>query len=123
MERCCARCGGPVEGRRKYCSDDCRYNRSALGPNRAAAERTIAAMRESGVLETVDDATVAAFLTLAAAVDQPDAKADFWREYRAFTAALKEAAAGGSDDDTQAFLITVQTPRVSGAPLGHPPKP
>lgn len=81
------------------------------GPNRTAAEATVAAIRSAGALEQVDEATVAAFLSLASAVDQPDAKADLWREYRAVTAALKEAAAGGSDDDTQAFLITVQTPR------------
>lgn len=109
-ERSCERCGGPVEGRRKFCSDDCRYDR-VRGANRAAAERTVAALRESGALELVDEATVAAFLSLASAVDAPDAKADLWREYRAFSAALREAAAGGSDDDTHAFIISVQTPR------------
>lgn len=153
MERTCARCSGPVKGRRKYCSDDCRYNRwrpppaevgravvacpecgtdrwhgygpcstcgapGTVGTNRAAAERTITAMHDSGVLEAVDDATVAAFLSLASAVDGPDAKADIWREYRAFSAALKEAAAGGTDEDSQAFLITVQTPRGGRAALG-----
>lgn len=82
-----------------------------MGPNRTAAEKTVEALRESGALEAVDEATVAAFLSLADAVDGPDAKADLWREYRAFSAALREAAAGGSDDDTQAFIISVQTPR------------
>lgn len=152
----CARCGRPVKGRRKYCSDDCRYNRQhgpgpgeavvacpecgnerwhgygpcsscgapgTIGTNRAAAERTIAAMSESGVLDAVDDATVAAFLSLASAVDGPDAKADIWREYRAFSAALKEAAAGGSDDDTQAFIVTVQTPGIGRAALGNASQP
>lgn len=78
--------------------------------NSEAAQRTVEALRDSGALQAVDDATVAAFLSLAAAVDQPDAKADLWREYRAFSASLREAAAGGSDDDTQAFIISVQTP-------------
>ncbi len=105
----CVRCGSAFEGRRRYCSDECR--RPAHGPNRVAAERTIAAMREAGTLDQVDAATVAAFLSLASAVDAPDARADIWREYRAFSAALREAAAGASDDDTTAFLISIQTPR------------
>lgn len=106
----CARCGTSFQGRRKYCSEDCRRP-PKHGPNRTAAERTIAALRQAGSLELVDAATVAAFLSLATAVDEPGARADLWREYRAFSAALKEAAAGGSDDDTTAFLISIQTPR------------
>lgn len=106
----CARCGTLFEGRRKYCSEPCRRPEK-YGPNRTAAERTVAALRAAGSLELVDAATVAAFLSLATAVDAPDARADLWREYRAFSAALKEAAGGGSDDDTTAFLISIQTPR------------
>lgn len=111
-ERECERCGRPFQasGRAKYCSDDCRYDRAEPGRNQLAALRTIDALRESGQLEAIDDALVEAFLSLAIAVDLEPAKADLWREYRQFSAALKEAAAGGSDDDTQAFLITVQTP-------------
>lgn len=78
--------------------------------NREAAEKTVATLRAGGSLEEVDEATVVAFLSLASAVDDPDAKADLWREYRAVTAALKEAAAGGSDDDTTSFLVSIQTP-------------
>ncbi len=85
--------------------------RSAKGPNRKAADATVKALRQTGALELIDEATVAAFLSLADAVDAPDAKADLWREYRAFSVALREAATGGSDDDTQAFIISVQTPR------------
>ncbi len=80
------------------------------GPNRRAAELTIAALRESGLLEADSEAVAAAFLALASAVDMPEAKADLWREYRAFGNALREVAAGGSDDDTQDFLISVRTP-------------
>jgi len=106
----CVRCGAVFDGRRKYCSDACRRPEK-YGPNRSAAERTVAALRKAGSLELIDAATVAAFLSLAEAVDAPDARADMWREYRAFSAALREAAAGGSDDDTTAFLISIQTPR------------
>jgi len=80
------------------------------GPNRVAAEATVAALRKGGLLEDVDEATVAAFLSLAEAVDGPEVRADVWREYRAFANTLREAAAGGSDDDTQAFLVSIQTP-------------
>ena len=79
--------------------------------NREAAERTVESLRQAGSLAVVDDATVAAFLSLAAQVDASPEKADLWREYRAATAALKEAAAGGSDDDTASFLVSIQTPR------------
>jgi hypothetical protein len=106
----CARCGAVFEGRRKYCSDECRRP-PKHGPNRAAAERTVATLRKNGTIEHVDPATIAAFLSLATAVDAPDARADLWREYRAFSATLREAAAGASDDDTTAFLISIQTPR------------
>lgn len=68
------------------------------------------ALRASGTLEPGDEAIVAAFLSLARAVDDPDAKADLWREYRAATVALREVASGGSDDDTASFLVSIQTP-------------
>lgn len=83
--------------------------------NREAAEATVEALREAGSLQVVDEATVQAFLSLASAVDADEAKADLWREYRAATAALREAAAGGSDDDTAEFLVSIQTPRRRGA--------
>lgn len=78
--------------------------------NKEAAERTVAALRSNGALSDLDEATVRAFLSLAEAVDGHDVRADVWREYRAFANALREAAADGSDDDTTAFLVSIQTP-------------
>lgn len=78
--------------------------------NLAAAVKTVDRLANAGMLDEIEPAIVQAFLSLAAAVDDPSAKADLWREYRAATAALREAAAGGSDDDTQSFLLTIRTP-------------
>lgn len=80
--------------------------------NAEAAQLTVDRLRSAKALDDVDEATVQAFLSLAKAVDDPDAKADMWREYRAAIAALREVAAGGSDDDTTAFLVQIQTPGV-----------
>jgi hypothetical protein len=90
--------------------------------NREAAEQTLAALRKSGALEAVDEAIAQAFLSLASAVDNPEAKADLWREYRAMTVALREAGAGGSDDDSASFLVSIQTPG-RRAKVGHRKKP
>jgi hypothetical protein len=87
--------------------------------NAEAAAETVKRLDEAGTLDEIEPAIVQAFLSLAAAVDDPDAKADLWREYRAATAALREAAAGGSDDDTASFLVSIQTPR-SRAKMGDP---
>jgi hypothetical protein len=78
--------------------------------NRSAAEASIVKLREQGALIEVDEALVHAFLALASAVDAAPEKADLWREYRATGQALREAVAGGGDDDTASFLLTVQTP-------------
>lgn len=80
------------------------------GPNRTAAELTVAALRESGAVEPMAEYAVTAFLSLASVVDDPEAKADQWREYRAAAQVLRELVAGGNDDDTAAFLIEVRTP-------------
>ncbi len=88
--------------------DACGQAVAGGGENRRAAEVTVAALREQ--LEDVDEALIAAFLSLASSVDSADAGGDLWREYRAHAQALREVAAGGSDDDTAAFLIEVRTP-------------
>ena len=67
-------------------------------------------MRLAGAIEDTDEALVTAFLSLACAVDDEPTKADLWREYRAATAALREAASGGVDDEAASFLVTVSTP-------------
>lgn len=80
------------------------------GPNRTAAELTVASLREAGSVSDQDEALVAAFLSLASSCDSPEAGGDLWREYRAHAQALREVACGGSDDDTADFLIRVQAP-------------
>jgi hypothetical protein len=79
--------------------------------NFEAAEATVQKLRDAGTLDDIEPAIVQAVLSLASAVDGSDVKADMWREYRAAIAALREAASGGSDDDTASFIVSVQTPR------------
>lgn len=68
------------------------------GPNRKAAEKTIKALRDAGVLEHVDEIRVVAVQSLATACDaQPD-NASLWREYRAAEAALRETTHGDTDE-------------------------
>lgn len=81
-----------------------------MGPNREAAETVVRSMRDSGAVEPDAEAAIVAFLSLASAVDEPGAKADLWREYRAAAQTLRELVAGGNDDDTADFLISVRTP-------------
>lgn len=78
--------------------------------NASAASAVVASLRESGAIEDTDEALVTAFLSLAVAVDAEPLKADLWREYRAASAALREAASGGVDDEAASFLVTVSTP-------------
>lgn len=78
----------------------------------------VKALRASGQLsEVADEALVTGLLALAGACDEDPLNAALWREYRAFVQAVREAAAGGSDDDTTAFIVSVQTPR--RAPVGN----
>ena len=71
---------------------------AAQGPNRKAAEQTIRAMRDAGMLEQVDQIRIVAVQSLASACDaQPD-NASLWREYRAAEAALRETTHGDTDD-------------------------
>lgn len=58
--------------------------------NLEAAQATLKALRDGGRLEPIDEARVAALLTLAAAVDDDPANASLWREYRAAEATLRE---------------------------------
>lgn len=89
-----------------------------MGANRTAAERTVEALRDTGALDEMDEATVQAFLSLADAVDNPEgARAELWREYRQTGAMLREAA-DRAGDDAHAFLINIQTPRGGRAEVG-----
>lgn len=58
--------------------------------NLDAAHAMLKALRDSGRLEPIDEARVAALLSLAAAVDNDPANASLWREYRAAEVTLRE---------------------------------
>lgn len=86
----------------------------------AAVQATIDSM-DACTLAEVDDAVITMVEGLAAAVDVDPKNAALWREYRAALQTLREAAAGGSDDDTASFLVTVQTP--GSAKVRNPTEP
>lgn len=88
--------------------------------NRLAAEATVGKYRSDGALAHVDDALVHAFLALAEAVDGTPEREGLWREYRAIGQELREAVAGGGDDDSAQFILSVQTP--GRAKVGNPAK-
>lgn len=68
------------------------------GPNRVAAETTLAEVRKLGRVEPVDDAQVTAFVMLAEAVDADPTNAALWGQYRAAEEALRGLGGDGSDD-------------------------
>jgi hypothetical protein len=82
-----------------------------MGVNEAAMVATVAVLRAAGRLENVDEALVAAALSLARAVDEHPSNASLWREYRAFEVRLRTVGEGASDLD--ALLARLS------APVGH----
>lgn len=74
-----------------------RVKRPEPETNRAAAEHTVAAMRQAGLLEPVDSTRVRMLLGLAEAVDADPTNAALWRELRAAEKALRESEHGDSD--------------------------
>lgn len=74
-------------------------------------DRWLRSLKASGDLSLVDDAMVAMAKGLAVAVDEEPSNAALWREYRQVCEAVREAAAGGIDDDTATFRFSIQTPR------------
>jgi hypothetical protein len=83
---------------------------AARPSSKAGLARLLKTLEGSGDIALVDDALVAMAKGLAAAVDADPSNAALWREYRQVWVAVKEAAAGGIDDDTASFLVTVRTP-------------
>lgn len=61
--------------------------------------------------DRIDPALLSAIEGLARAIDADPGNAALWREYRQLYETVRAAAAGGTDDDTAQFRITVQTPR------------
>lgn len=76
------------------------------GSNLAAAEATVAALRESGKLGEVDGARVQTFLTLARSVDGSPDNASLWREYRAAEETVRRA--GDDSDEAAEFVASVR---------------
>ena len=89
-----------------------------MGSNRKAAEVVVAKLRADNLLEARDEALVAGFLALAAAVDDNPGSPVLWREYRGFIDAVRKVGCDVADDDTAQFLELVRTPvgnaKVSG---------
>ena len=73
------------------------------GPNRQAAEATVATRTTLGHIDDVDEAIVTAFLMLAEAVDSDPTNAGLWAQYRAADAAVRSL--GANDDDALANLL------------------
>ena len=73
--------------------------------NLEAAHAMLRVLREAGRLEPVDEARIATFLPLVAAVDADPANASLWREYRAAEATLRET--DDSDFDYAGLLAVL----------------
>ncbi len=84
------------------------------GRNRAAAEATIAVLRDAGHLNPVDSARIATLQALADAVDADPDNASLWREYRAAEASLREVH-DETDEELPGLIAGLSTP------VGNPP--
>jgi len=73
---------------------------SKHGPNRTAAETTICAMHDAGLLEDIDAVRVETLRSLATMLDQQPDNASLWREYRAADQALRSTTPDEPDDFT-----------------------
>ena len=69
--------------------------------NSQAIAATVAALRDAGRIEPVDEALVVMAAGIAAAVDADPGNASLWREYRAVELRLREI--GGADDASDDF--------------------
>lgn len=92
--------------------------RRKAGSNSVGLERTIKAMATR--LDESSEALLALARGLAAAVDAAPDNAALWREYRAAVTALGEVGIDSDvDDDTQAFLLALRSPRNGQVPDDH----
>lgn len=83
---------------------------AAKGPNRKAADKTIAAAGKLKRFEPIDDALVTGFVMLAESVDNDPTNAALWREYRAAEVSLRAVGADDGSGALDKFLATLQTP-------------
>jgi hypothetical protein len=77
----------------------------AFGPNRIAAEQTIAALEAGGVLEPVDATRVASLRAIATALDADPGSAPLWREFRMAETALRLSGAASGEIDAYKELM------------------
>jgi hypothetical protein len=83
--------------------------------NVEAITQTITTLRGDGRLLPEHEALVQACRSLARDLDgavKASEAGTLWREYRQLLEMLLRVGDGGSDDDTAAFLVSIQTPGV-----------
>lgn len=85
-----------------------------MGANHTAALQVVEQLRAAELVADRDEALLIGFVQLAAALDGLEAGSPgysaLWREYREFVEAVRALGAGGADDDTIDFFVSVQTP-------------
>jgi hypothetical protein len=137
-EAACRSCGGPLPapklgknglaiGRPRTRCPECAAGKAkraapvsgaAHGPNRAAAEETIGALRLAGHLVPVDASRVAALRTTASAVDDDPQNAALRRELRFAEMNLRLSGAASGEIDAYARLME----SIGGCVVNCPPR-
>lgn len=87
------------------------------GPNRRAAEETLAELRRMGRLEEIDAARVQTIRSIADALDVDDTNAQLWRTYREAIEDLMRA-----DDDADDALTKALAEIAGATAMGDPPE-
>ena len=85
------------------------------GPNRQAAEQTLAILRDLGRIEEIDAARVQTVRSIATALDSDDTNAQLWRTYREAIEDMMRA-----DDDANDDLAKAIAEIERAATLGDP---
>ena len=93
--------------------------RRAARSQRQAAEGVVKALRDLGRVEDTDGALLAAYVRLAAEIDDPETRdrAGLYREFRAYDAAVRSLG-GSTDGDSLDDLLASLS-----AEVGHHPAP
>lgn len=92
------------------------------GPNRVAAEQTLAAVRALGRVEPIDEALTSAFVLLGEAVDNDPTNAALWGQYRASEESLRGLGGDANEDAFAEFLAGLSS-EVRDAEVGEPQEP
>lgn len=75
-----------------------------VGPNREAAEVTVAAVLALGRVELIDEASVMAFRMLASSVDADPTNAALWGQYRSADETIRGLGINAAEDALSGFL-------------------